>query len=91
MNVAMDLTEFLAQIVERKASDGFATVGSVPTYKVDGELMGAGETALESDDVTALIKASMSGDQFDHYLQSHDANYAIEHPDLGRFRASAYV
>ena len=87
----MDLTEFLAQIVERKASDGFATVGSVPTYKVDGELMGAGETALESDDVTALIKASMSGDQFDHYLKSHDANYAIEHPDLGRFRASAYV
>ena len=87
----MDLTEFLAQIVERKASDGFATVGSVPIYKVDGELMGAGETALESDDVTALIKASMSGDQFDHYLQSHDANYAIEHPDLGRFRASAYV
>ena len=87
----MDLTEFLAQIVERKASDGFATVGSVPTYKVDGELMGAGETAFESDDVTALIKASMSGDQFDHYLKSHDANYAIEHPDLGRFRASAYV
>ena len=91
MNVAMDLTEFLAQIVERKASDGFATVVSVPTYKVDGELMGAGETALESDDVTALIKASMSGDQFDHYLQSHDANYAIEHQDLGRFRASACV
>ena len=87
----MDLNEFLAQLVERNASDGFATVGSVPTYKVDGELMGAGETALESDDVTALIKASMSVDQFDHYLKSHDANYAIEHPDLGRFRASAYV
>ena len=87
----MDLTEFLAQIVERNASDGFATVGSVPTYKVDGELIGVGETALESEDVTALIKASMSGDQFEHYLNSHDANYAIEHPDLGRFRASAYV
>ena len=53
--------------------------------------MGAGETALESDDVTALIKASMSGDQFDNYLKSHDAIYAIEHSDLGRFRASAYV
>ena len=87
----MDLTEFLAQIVERNASDGFATVGSVPTYKVDGELIGVGETALESEDVTALIIASMSGDQFEHYLNSHDANYAIEHPDLGRFRASAYV
>ncbi len=87
----MDLTEFLAQIVDRNASDGFATVGSVPTYKVDGELIGAGEHPLESNDVTALIKASMTGDQFDLYLETHDANYAIEHPELGRFRASAYV
>lgn len=91
MNAVMDLTEFLGQIVDRKASDGFATVGSVPTYKVDGELIGAGEHPLESNDVTALIKASMTGDQFDLYLETHDANYAIEHPELGRFRASAYV
>lgn len=91
MNVTMDLTEFLRQIVEQKASDGFATVGSVPTYKVDGELMGSGEVPLDSDDVTTLIKASMSGDQFEQYVERHDANYAIEHPELGRFRASAYV
>ena len=91
MNVTMDLTEFLRQIVDQKASDGFATVGSVPTYKVDGELMGSGEVPLDSDDVTTLIKASMSGDQFEQYVERHDANYAIEHPELGRFRASAYV
>ena len=87
----MDLREFLVQIIERKASDGFATVGSLPTYKVDGELLGAGERTLESDDVKTLIKASMSDDQFDRYLETNDANYAIEHPELGRFRASAYV
>ena len=87
----MDLREFLLQIIERKASDGFASVGSLPTYKVDGELLGAGERSLESDDVKTLIKASMSDDQFDRYLETNDANYAIEHPELGRFRASAYV
>lgn len=87
----MDLTVFLVQIAEQKASDGFATVGSEPTYKVDGELMGTGETALESNDVRAPIEASMSGDQFDHYPKKHNANFAIEHPDLGRFRARAYV
>ena len=53
--------------------------------------MGAGETALESHDVRAPIKASMSGDQFDHNLTNRNANFAIEHPDLGRFRARAYV
>lgn len=91
MNAAMDLKEFLGQIAERNASDGFLTVGSVPTYKVDGELIGGGEDPLDSDDVMTLIKASMSEDQFAQYLESHDANYAIEHPELGRFRASAFV
>ena len=85
------LDEFLKQVVDRRASDGFAAVGSVPTFKVDGELTGHGDTALDADDVLAIIKASMTTAQFEAYQSSCDANYAIEHPELGRFRASAYV
>ena len=87
----MDLTAFLQEVVDRNASDGFATVDSPPTFKVDGELTSVGDTALQASDVMALIKASMSADQFDDYMQSNDANYAIEHAKLGRFRASAFV
>ena len=50
-----------------------------------------GDTPFDSDGVLALIRASMSPEQFSQYLESKDANYAIEHPELGRFRASAYV
>lgn len=87
----MDLQAFLNLVVEKEASDGFAAVGSAPIFKVDGELLGYGDETLAANDVWALIKESMTSQQFEDYSNAHDANYAIEHPSLGRFRASAYI
>ncbi len=87
----MDLTEFLTLVVEKSASDGFAAVDSAPMFKVNGELLAHGDQAFTADDISALIQSSMSSAQFEEYISTHDANYAIEHPSLGRFRASAYV
>ena len=87
----MDLTEFLTLVVEKSASDGFAAVDSPPMFKVNGELLAHGDQAFSADDISALVQSSMSATQFEEYISTHDANYAIEHPSLGRFRASAYV
>ena len=87
----MELTEFLKLVVEREASDGFASVGSAPIFKVNGELLAHGDRTLTADDIISLIQASMPAHQFEDYVSTNDANYAIEHPSLGRFRASAYV
>ncbi len=87
----MDLTEFLTLVVEKSASDGFAAVDSPPMFKVNGELLAHGDQAFGADDISALVQSSMSATQFEEYISTHDANYAIEHPSLGRFRASAYV
>ena len=87
----MDLTEFLTLVVEKSASDGFAAVDSAPMFKVNGELLAHGDQAFTADDISALIQSSMSSAQFEEYISTYDANYAIEHPSLGRFRASAYV
>jgi len=87
----MELTEFLKLVVEKEASDGFASVGSAPIFKVNGDLLAEGNETLNADDVRALIQASMTEEQFEEYATNRDANYAIEHPGLGRFRASAYV
>lgn len=87
----MELTEFLKLVVEKEASDGFASVGSAPIFKVNGDLLAEGNETLNADDVRALIQASMTAEQFEEYATNRDANYAIEHPGLGRFRASAYV
>jgi len=87
----MELTEFLKLVVEKEASDGFASVGSAPIFKVNGDLLAEGNETLNADDVRALIQASMTEEQFEEYATNRDANYAIEYPGLGRFRASAYV
>lgn len=87
----MELTEFLELVVEKNASDGFAAVGSAPIFKVNGDLLAEGGQVFSADDVRALIQGSMTAKQFEDYAINRDANYAIEHPSLGRFRASAYV
>ena len=89
--VKVELTKFLKLVVEKGASDGFASVGSAPIFKVNGDLLAEGTDTLSADDVRALIQASMTAKQFEDYAAHRDANYAIEHPGLGRFRASAYV
>ena len=38
----MDLTEFLKIVVEKDASDGFASVGSASIFKVSGDLLATG-------------------------------------------------
>jgi len=87
----VELTKFLKLVVEKGASDGFASVGSAPVFKVNGELLVHGDHILSANDITSLIRASMTAHQFEDYVSTNDANYAIEHPSLGRFRASAYV
>ena len=84
----MELTEFLGLFVEEDASDGFASVGSAPIFKVNGELLAYGEQILTAEDISALIQASMPAHQFEHYVSTNDANYAIATPVLG---ASAQV
>ena len=87
----MQLTEFLKLVIEKAASDGFAAVDSAPIFKVNGDLLAHGDQVMSADDITALIQESMTPEQFEDYVNTCDANYAIEHPSLGRFRASAYV
>ncbi len=40
----MNLDDLLSQLVERKGSDLFVTVGSPPILKVNGHLVSLGET-----------------------------------------------
>ncbi len=43
----MNLDDLLSELVERKGSDLFVTVGSPPTLKVNGHLVSLGGEALD--------------------------------------------
>lgn len=85
------MDQLLKLMVERQASDGFITVDAPITIKVDGDLQRVGDRPMTEADVAALIESTMSVDQKDEFRHLHESNYAINHPEFGRFRASAYI
>ncbi len=53
-------------------------MGFAPIFKVNGELLAHGNEALTTEDISALIQASIPARQFEGYVSTNDANYAIE-------------
>ena len=86
----MNLDELLTELVERKGSDLFVTVGSPPTLKVNGHLVSLGGEALDKKGALTLVRDTLSSDHFERYIRTKEANYAIYREALGRFRVSAF-
>lgn len=87
----MMIETLLGLVVKRKASDGFLTVGSKPCIKVDGELATLDYDVCTEAKVREMIDSTLSEAQRQEFHTTHECNYAINHPEHGRFRASAYV
>lgn len=85
------MEELLKAIVEHQASDAFVTVGAPITLKVDGTLTTLGDKPLEEKQVADLIAATMSEGSQQAFAERREANYAIDHPNHGRMRASAFI
>ncbi|MFZ5622512.1 MAG: PilT/PilU family type 4a pilus ATPase [Pseudomonadota bacterium] len=86
----MEMTSLLKLMVSKKASDLFITAGMPPSIKVDGRIKGVSEDALSSAQSRELVYSVMSAGQRDEFDRSHECNFAISEPGLGRFRVSAF-
>jgi twitching motility protein PilU len=87
----MRIDDLLMTMVQQGASDGFLTVNAPPTIKVEGRFKPLDYPPLGEDELTRLIQSTMTSKQRDQYLSERECNYAIDHAELGRFRANAYV
>lgn len=86
----MDFTQLLKVMVERDASDLFVTAGARPTIKVDGTLKPLTKDALKPSQARALVYSTMNDKQLAEFEGTHECNFAISAPGLGRFRVSAF-
>ncbi|GAA4498583.1 PilT/PilU family type 4a pilus ATPase [Pseudaeromonas paramecii] len=86
----MTLDSLLGQLVDRHGSDLFVTVGKPPCLKINGVLTPIDKTNLEADDIVTLLKEAMSQEQLERFCQTKEANYALQRPQLGRFRVSCF-
>ena len=86
----MKIDGLLQLLVDQKGSDLFLSVGIEPCLKVNGKMTPLGSVRLDAEMVTEFIREVMTPAAFERYCQSHEANFAIQRPELGRFRVSCF-
>ncbi len=82
---------WLRQMLVRKASDLFLTAGFPPAMKVDGRIVPLASPHLSPADTQGLAKSVMTDKQWNGFVNTKEANFAIYDPDIGRFRVSAFM
>ena len=86
----LEVTDMLARMAEKKASDLFITAGVAPCIKVNGRLYPIDETPLTPERVRELVLSVMSDAQRKEFVHTPECNFAISSRGVGRFRVSAF-
>lgn len=86
----LSLTDFLTVASQKKASDLFITVGAPVMLKVNGKLSPLTKKGLMPHEARELVLSSMNPEQRAEFEKTHECNYAIGLPGIGRFRISAF-
>lgn len=87
----MDFTALLALMVQKKASDLFITEGKPPCMKIDGTLVEVAKTALTAEQTLKIVHSIMNDNYKVEFAKTHECQFAISVPSLGRFRVSAFT
>jgi twitching motility protein PilU len=87
----MNIEELLERVVKEGASDGFVAAQAPPSIKVDGTLYPITEQPLTSEEAQELVLSTMNEKQIREFQEHSEANFALSHPELGRFRVSCFI
>ncbi|WP_283745715.1 PilT/PilU family type 4a pilus ATPase [Sideroxydans sp. CL21] len=81
----------LRGMVSQKASDLFITSGFPPAFKVDGKMTPVSSQALTSQHTQELARSIMNDRQAAEFESTHECNFAISPPGIGRFRVNVFM
>jgi twitching motility protein PilU len=85
------LHDLLRNMVQQNGSDLFITAGAAPSIKVDGELKPLSNQVLSTQHTQMLVSAIMNDKQRAEFAETQECNFAINVPDLARFRVNAFT
>jgi twitching motility protein PilU len=77
-------------MVRKGASDLFITAGSVPSLKINGSLEKLNSPALLPAQSKELAYSIMSSTQQAEFETTHECNFALQQPGIGRFRVNVF-
>ncbi len=80
----------LRGMISKKASDLFITTGFPPAFKLDGKLIPVSNQVLTMQHTQELARSIMNDRQASEFECSHECNFAISPPGIGRFRVNVF-
>ena len=80
----------LRGMLSKKASDLFITSGFPPAFKLDGKLIPVSNQALTPQHTQELARSIMNDRQAAEFESTHECNFAISPPGIGRFRVNVF-
>ncbi len=81
----------LRGMISKKASDLFITSGFPPAFKVDGKMTPMSPQMLTTAHTQELARAIMNDRQAAEFEATHECNFAISPPGIGRFRVNIFM
>jgi twitching motility protein PilU len=81
----------LRGMLSKNASDLFITVGFPPAFKVDGKITPVSNQALTAQHTQVLARSIMNDRQAAEFESTHECNFAISPPGIGRFRINVFM
>jgi len=81
----------LRGMVAKQASDLFITAGFPPAFKMDGKMTPVSNQALSTQHTQELARCIMNDRQAAEFESTHECNFAISPPGIGRFRVNVFM
>ncbi len=81
----------LRGMLSKKASDLFITSGFPPAFKMDGKMTPMSPQALTAQHTQELARSIMNDRQAAEFEATHECNFAISPPGIGRFRVNIFM
>ena len=83
--------ELLRVMVGKNASDLFITAGFPPAFKLDGKVVPVSNQTLTPTHTADLARSIMNDRQSSEFEATHECNFAISPPGIGRFRVNTFM
>jgi len=91
-NQATELVHNLLRgMIAQKASDLFVTANFPPAFKIDGKMTPVSNQLLTSQHTQELARSIMNDRQAAEFESTHECNFAISPPGIGRFRVNVFM
>lgn len=87
----MNLEPYLRLMADQKASDLYLTTGSPIKIRVQGRILPVGKTILDVPMIRDAALGIMPEPLIDQFEERHQAEFAIELHDLGRYRINVFL